>query len=508
MKRAPSNDPDESFAVEITSLDAPETRERAPDALLQGAHLAPRVRRWLTILSVVGGILLVVVVLSPLLSSLLPKKTNTPPKPHLPPAQIQNVTVQNGVAYITSSDGTLRALNVKNGSLLWQRNSANFSPIFVNDVMYVEYYKQNNIIVQSLRVKDGAVLWTFKGPLDSNLLMIMNGIAYSLSPIPIPTQSGRILTVLDGRNGAELWHYTLNISPSSTVYIQGMQNKVYITTFANALVQDTSLSVLDSRTGSFLWHTQATSILPIQNNEVGIITNDGTLKVLRADNGHEIWQYTSSNSSGWSPTVGAKSFYVQTFKGSLQALSIDTGTLEWAYNDPWGIANIFPEVNGVLYLETGDGFIVALRISDGTRLWHVRPIAPPFTFGLVQAVGGTVYAFTSVGGVQKETIVALNAIDGTLLWMHDIDTYGDTNYMLPQINNDLFLADSGNVVTAMQVHNGTVLWHVNYTPSTSQYNPGLLTLIDNIVIIQSSDSALEAHQAGTGALLWRYPRNP
>src|SRR5450432_609398 len=97
MKRASSNDPDDGYSVEITSLDAPETQEHTPDGLLRGSRLAPKVRTWLTILSVIAGILLVIVVLPPLLPSLLPKKTNTPSKPHLPPAQIQNVIVQNGV---------------------------------------------------------------------------------------------------------------------------------------------------------------------------------------------------------------------------------------------------------------------------------------------------------------------------------------------------------------------------------------------------------------------------
>ena len=124
----------------------------------------------------------------------------------------------------------------------------------------------------------------------------------------------------------------------------------------------------------------------------------------------------------------------------------------------------------------------------------------------VQVINDIVYTFTSVGITQYETVVALNANDGSLLWRRKIDTNNNYNYnyVIPQVSNDLFLADFGSVITALRAHNGTVLWHMNYTPSISQYNFGLLTLTNGMVLIRSSDNVLEAHQAGTGALLWRY----
>jgi len=504
MKRASSDDPDDGYTVEITSLDAPETQEHAPDGLLQGSRLAPKVRTWLTILSVMAGILLVIVVLSPLLPSLLPKKINTPSKPQLPPAQIQNVIVQNGVAYVTSSDRTLRALQIKNGSLLWQRNSVSAIPLIVNNIMYIEYTSKNNVTIQALRARDAFVLWTFKTSLDSDPLIIANGSAYPLFQY---SPQGHIVTALDGRNGAKLWQYTMTVTQAQDMNIQEMQAKIYITVFSYNQVQNTDLFVLRMSDGLLLWHTKAETVETIQNNIVSIMTNDGVLKVLRADNGHEVWRYKSMSGSNWSPMIGPDLFYVQTLGGLLQALSIDTGTLRWTYKDQWGVSEVFPEVNGVLYLETGDGFIAALRASDGARLWRVRPVAPPFTFGSVQVAGGTVYTFTTIGNVQNETVAALNVNNGALLWRRKIDISGGNNYMQPQVSNDLFLADSGSVVIALRARDGTVLWRVNYMPSISQYNPGLLTLIDNIAIIRSSDGILEAHQSVTGALLWRYPHS-
>jgi len=199
--------------------------------------------------------------------------------------------------------------------------------------------------------------------------------------------------------------------------------------------------------------------------------------------------------------TGENLLYIQTPEGSLQALRADNGALRWTYKDPWGVAEVFSEANGVLYLETGDGFIVALRASDGTRLWHVRPIPPPFTFGSIQVEDGIVYTFTAVGEAQDVTIAALHASDGSILWKRNI---GTSDIMSIPITNGQLLADSGRSITVLRAHDGVVLWHANYTQTTSPYNSGFLALEDDVMILRSSNSVLEAHQAETGAVLWRY----
>ena len=500
MKRVSANDPDD-FEVEITSLDTPATSEHAHDEFLQGARLAPRVRTLLTVSSVIGGLLLIFVVLSPFLSSLLPKKASTPPPVHLPPAQIENVTVQNGITYITSSDGILRALNIKNGSLLWQRNLAGTTHFFMNDTVYIDNYSNHKSTIQALRAKDGTVRWTFQTALDITPLIIDNGVAST--PFQFSPQ-GQILTALDGRNGAELWHHTMNMAQLQNTSIQNIQDRIYITIWPNAQNANMALFVLKMSDGSQLWHTTALNIQLTQNNLVGVTTKDGVIKVLRADNGNEIWRYKSSNGATLSPIPENNLFYIQNPQGALQALGANNGALLWTYKDPWGVGNIFPEANGVLYIETGDGFIVALRTSDGAPLWHVRPIAPPFTIGSVQVEDGIAYTFTTIGAAQNETIAALRTSDGTILWKRQIDI--STNNMFFPLINGWLIADSGNTISILRAHDGTTLWNVKYTQSTSQSNSGFLAIDNNIIILRSSDSVLEAHQLETGAVLWRYPR--
>ncbi len=508
MRHDPSNDFDDDFMVEITSLDTPGTPVHAHDEVLQGSRVAPRVRTWLTTLSVVGGLLLIFMVLSPFLSSLLSKKTSTSPTFYLPPTQIEDVTVQNGIAYITSSDGTLRALRIKNGSLLWQRNAVEGVPFFINGRIYIDYYSSQKSTVQALRAIDGSVLWTFKTSLDISPLIIDNGVVHPLFQFLL---KGHILTVLDGSNGDELWHYAVKISQLQGAAIQEMQNKIYITTWANAQNPNTDLFVLKMSDGTLLWHTTAANIQLTQSNLVCIMTNAGIFVVLRADNGHEVWHYKSSDNASLSPLTGDKIVYMQTPEGVLQALRADNGALLWTYKDPWGIAEDFSEVNGVLYLETGNNFIVALRTSDGARLWHVQPATSPFTSSSVQVEGGIVYTFTA-REAQNETIAALRTSNGSILWRQKLGA-SDSN-MLPHVINGQLLPDSsstiivdtGSSITVLRVGDGAVLWHAGYVQTTLQYSSGFFALADDIMILRSSGSALEAHQLETGAVLWRYPR--
>ncbi len=263
------------------------------------------------------------------------------------------------------------------------------------------------------------MLWTFKTSLDISPLIIDNGTVYPLFQI---SSQGHILTALDARNGAELWHYAMNVSQSQNVDVQAMQDKIYVSVWTDSQTPNMNLSVLKINDGTQLWHVKAATMQLLQNDLLTITTNDGLLRVLRADNGHEVWHYRNSNSSNLFPITGSDLFYIQMPSGSLQALRADSGALVWTYKDPWGIAQVFPEgnVNGVLYLETGDGFIVALRTSDGKRLWHVRPVSPPYNSDLIQVEDGIVYSFTTIGEAQDETVVALRASDGSILWRRQI----------------------------------------------------------------------------------------
>ena len=97
------------------------------------------------------------------------------------------------------------------------------------------YSSQKSAIIQALRVKEGTVLWSFKAPLGVDPLIIDNGTAYSLNLFS--SQPERILAALDSRNGAELWHYTMPIVKSQFINIQGIQDKVYISSLPDAQVQ-------------------------------------------------------------------------------------------------------------------------------------------------------------------------------------------------------------------------------------------------------------------------------
>jgi outer membrane protein assembly factor BamB len=101
------------------------------------------------------------------------------------------------------------------------------------------------------------------------------------------------------------------------------------------------IEVFDSHTGKYLWHQPFNTSEMLLNAGVLYINDSATpnkpgIAALRAKDGKKLWWIASSAGMSYQPFLGLK-------RGIL-----------------YTIAN-----NGVV------GSIDALRVSDGTRLWHV-----------------------------------------------------------------------------------------------------------------------------------------
>jgi outer membrane protein assembly factor BamB len=100
-----------------------------------------------------------------------------------------NVLVTNGVAYLTSTDGTVDALRTEDGSLLWHYPTGDpaVNILVINGVAYLT---ATGGIVDALRATNGALLWhyaipgqVFSTPLvigDTVYIGAANGIVYAL----------------------------------------------------------------------------------------------------------------------------------------------------------------------------------------------------------------------------------------------------------------------------------------------------------------------------------------
>ena len=286
MLNTPNPANGDDLEVEITDLDAPPEPASAPGREKRhGPVLSLRAHVWVSI-TVIAAIALLVVVL-----------VSVPPPPE--PATVVNLplsavhplslSVVDGIAYASSPDGTVTALRVSDGFLLWHHEGGNvgetsttvadgavflFTPTFDNHALTVR--------VEALRARDGFALWSHTLPVDTPAplqLAVVAGILY------ISSGADRI-DALRARDGFALWHYT--------------------------------------------WRAPFASTPSVAGGVVYAGNQDGQVYALRASDGFPLWQSTSLFAlSPAAPTVADGMVYLDLQDGSIDALRTSDSTLLW-----------------------------------------------------------------------------------------------------------------------------------------------------------------------------------
>jgi len=159
--------------------------------------------------------------------------------------------------------------------------------------------------------------------------------------------------------------------------------------------------------------------------------------------------------------------------------------------------------NGMVFIEGKQGAggqnlaLFAMRASDGKLLWSKsQGVAPGPMVNQPQIIEGMIYADGNVGGLD-----ALRESDGSLMWQHTGD----------QVYSPVFVADgrvqlsSGDTVLAISARDGTVLWrHSTSFHSTLASGETPETVDNGIVYIATTNGTVQALNASDGHTLWQY----
>lgn len=511
----PYPDPEDDFEVEITALDGEEqTGSSRSIPLLQGSHLAPRARVWLTIMSIAACILLIVVALHPTLPAAPARPQAVPtPLPTAPPALSgpPYVSVLNGTVYAITGDQVLHALSADDGFPVWQHRAYSLPPTIINGVVYLWDPGAQGSIIYALQASDGARLWSRHLPPQSFIVLIgADGSAYTIANA---LSSGHTLFALRASDGALLWQHTIP-SMFSSVQVRTARDQIYVDTLSHTALS--LLSVLRGRDGSLLWQyyyasgeTQSvggsgiTTDLTIEHGMVYIGDQDGSIRVLRDSDGAQVWDYTTGIDGAWSAITQDGTIYVNAADGSVKALRGNDGSQIWDYKGGGAILNRPQVIEGVAYLRTGSGAIDAVRASDGKRLWRYAS-SSHFTY-LVTAIDDIAY-ISSIkdlnSSVLAHTLDAIRVSDGALLWRHALNGTMTPFPSLLRVFGAITYVDEGdNSLAALNTGNGSVLWRLNF-PTSSLAS---LSVSGDTAYIPTPYGTLEARRASTGALLWSYP---
>lgn len=237
--------------------------------------------------------------------------------------------------------------------------------------------------------------------------------------------------------------------------------------------------------------------------------------------GAVLWSAGSSGVSG-APVADASTVYFATVDHHLIATDRKTGAIRWtATTDARAAATEFGQ-NVVLagsIVSFGDYVVYGFDAATGARRWVFDPEAQGvagYAAGAyeLRTDGTTIYAGSGSGHAY-----AINARDGTLVWVNALAPGGNTSVYDPVIDGSavyVTVRHFTNPITgeldALDRSTGKLLWSRNFgPPTTAGTGSGPLdavVLYNGLVIVAIDDGTIHAVDRATGSDVWVAPRLP
>lgn len=222
----------------------------------------------------------------------------------------------------------------------------------------------------------------------------------------------------------------------------------------------------DAQTGDVAWTSPLDDISfasspTVSDGRVFVDDRDGTVYAFDESTGERLWSKPTVGSTQGSPTVSGGVVFVGAArpggtagftKGGLFAFDAATGHRLWAYRFQEGVSASTPAVaEGLVYVASGTGTLLARHVSDGSFAWKARMgtvswCSPAVADGLVFAAAGD-------GALQ-----AFDAATGSSAWT--APTGASTFTSGPSVANGVvYIVGMNGVIHAFDEADGTELWH-------------------------------------------------
>jgi outer membrane protein assembly factor BamB len=239
------------------------------------------------------------------------------------------------------------------------------------------------------------------------------------------------------------------------------------------------------------------------------ISDKKAIHALRANDGKERWQISTSDSPNVSTRVPPEerelpSSFTQIggvliYQGSasINAARTSDGHLLWKYPDY--VHSFLATPSLVVYSssigqQNDNGFITALRASDGHLLWkYATTTASP----LLITPSLVIYSHGTPGVMGQCTLGVLRASDGKQLWQK-------ANCGQLTEANGILYEQFDTKLTAFQASTGQQLWQVNLDDA-SQSVTSQPPIVSNQIVYQTMSRSIYAVRASDGKRLWKFP---
>jgi outer membrane protein assembly factor BamB len=282
----------------------------------------------------------------------------------------------------------------------------------------------------------GALIWRCKTEGFSSTPAVAHGIIY--------TGGNYSFNALNATNCQLLWRYGKDCNFGSPTVANGV---VYV---GSNGIGEIRFHVFDAVTGTQIWNCslpKSVSLSPAVSYGVVYVTIGDVLYALNADNGHQLWSFTTT--FGGSPAVSNGIVYAGCVDTNFYALNAKTGAIIWSLkvaSDQQWISGASPAVcDGVVYIGGGNGVLYTVNAASGQIIWNytTQPVWNSYNYpiaGCPAIAGGVVYF-----GAGNGNVYAVNATNGFKLWSFTFPRFSDNGWAIsssPAVDNGVLYMSS------------------------------------------------------------------
>jgi outer membrane protein assembly factor BamB len=264
--------------------------------------------------------------------------------------------VADGVAYIANGQGTVRALDMRNGSVIWRHDTPNgkmaASPAVAGAELIVHGMDGH---VWVLRRSDGRLLWhyTVGSPIESSPV-VLDGVDL------FGAWNGRI-TALDLRRRRVRWVRYDGCKITSSAAIAG--GTLYIGDYCGRLL------ALNPATGTLRWSQSVNGRIygtpAVDAGRVFVPSSDGGSLTAFSTGGRYLWRRYTGSYVYSSPAVSQGRVFFGSYNGVFYAVRASDGRTLWARSAGGPISGAAVVVGGVAYAGSFAHRILGADVRSG-----------------------------------------------------------------------------------------------------------------------------------------------
>ena len=264
--------------------------------------------------------------------------------------------VSDGVAYIANARGTVRALDMRDGSVIWRRDTPNgkmaASPAVWRGQVVV-HGMDGHIWV--LRRSDGKLLWryTVGSPVESSPVVV--------GGVDVFGAWNGTITALDLRTHRVRWRRSDGCKVTSSAAVAG--NTLYLGDYCGRLL------ALSARTGALRWSRSVNGRVygtpALAGGRVFVPSSTGGSLTAFSTSGRFLWRRVTGSYVYSSPAVSQGRVFFGSYNGIFYALRASDGATLWGRPTGGPISGAAVVVDGVAYAGSFAHRILGVDVRHG-----------------------------------------------------------------------------------------------------------------------------------------------